>query len=81
MAGNALGIVISGAVIEGLMGIVAGNATDAGIVADETLAEGHAVWLEADECWPVPAIAHDGIKGSMALAAEVGNLFSVEMLE
>ena len=63
------------------MGIVAGNATDAGGVADKTFAQRHAVRLEADESWTVPAITHDSVEGAMALAAEAGDLLGVETLQ
>lgn len=81
MAGEALQIVVSTVVLESLVRIVAGHATDAGIIADETLAERQAVGLEADKGGSVPAIAHDGVKGAMTLSTEARNLFSVEMLE
>ena len=58
-----------------------GSATDARVVADEALAERHAVGLKTDEGRAVPAIAHDGVKGAMASTAEVGNLLGVQVFQ
>ena len=63
------------------MGVMAGDATDARVIADEALAERHAVGLETDEGRAVPAIAHHGVEGAMALSAEVGDLLGVQVLQ
>ena len=81
VAGEALFVVPDETGDERLVGIVAGDAADAGVGAVEALAELEAVGLEADIDDAAPAMADDGAEGAMTLAAEAGHLFGGESAE
>ncbi len=81
VTGLAFGIVIGLVVVELLVRIVTGEATDAAVVGGEALAVLKTVGLEADIDFSLPVIAHYRIPGAMALTAEVGGLDGVHGLE
>lgn len=78
VAGQALSVVIRLVVTGGLVGVVAGEAADALVVADEALAVFKAVGLKADEGRALPVVADYSFPGAMTLAAEGGDLLGVE---
>jgi len=78
VAGQALGIVKAGDSIHRLVRIVASDATDPGIVANETFAQLKPVRLEPDEADTVCFEMHHRVESAMTLTAKTGNLFSIK---
>src|SRR5258708_27670354 len=71
VAGEAFGVVVSLIVIDRLMGVVASEAADALVVADEALAVAETVRLEADERWATRVITDNCVPSAVTLPAEV----------
>lgn len=76
MAGKAFLVVVLVTSRKFVMGVMAGNATDAAVSAAETLAERQPVGLKADVRRAAPASPYHGRKGSMASPAETRHIFA-----
>lgn len=81
MTSKALRVIKADLVTRGLMWIVAGNAADARVASDETLAQFEAIRLKAHVRWAAPVVAHRAVEGAVALSAQVGNMFRIEVFQ